>query len=180
MHGIVFTELQRYAETKHGSGTWSALLKRAGLDGRQYDTFSHYPDQEVGSLVSAASSATGLSAAAVLEDFGEFVAPGLLAMYSNLILPRWKSLDVIHETEGTIHAIVGQRDALAQPPKLKTQRIGEDEVVLTYDSPRQMCALAKGIARGLAKHYGEAITIDETQCMHKGAPSCVIRFRKTA
>lgn len=180
MHGIVFTELQRYAETKHVSGTWSALLKKAGLDGRQYDTFSHYPDQEVAALVSAASSATGLSAAAVLEDFGEFVAPGLLAMYSNLILPRWKSLDVIHETEGTIHAIVRQRDALAQPPKLKTQRIGEDEVVLTYDSPRQMCALAKGIARGLAKHFGEVITIDETQCMHKGAPTCVIRFRKTA
>jgi hypothetical protein len=155
MHGVVFTELEKYAETKHGAGTWNALLKKAGLDGKVYETFSHYPDQEVSALVSAASSATGLPAQDVLEDFGEFVAPGLLAMYSNLILPRWKSLDVIHETEGTIHAIVRQRDPLARPPKLKTQRVGPDEVVLTYDSPRQMCALAKGIARGLVKRRND-------------------------
>ena len=179
MHGIVFTELERYAETKHGPGTWRALKDKAGLNGKEYEPFEHYPDQEVAGLVQAASSALGLPASAVLEDFGEFVAPGLLAMYSNLILPKWRTIDIIHETEGTIHAIVRQRDGQARPPKLNTRRVSPDEVVLTYDSPRKMCALAKGIGRGLAKHFGEVIAIDESQCMHKGAASCVIRFRKT-
>ncbi|MGA9977530.1 MAG: heme NO-binding domain-containing protein [Candidatus Sulfotelmatobacter sp.] len=177
MHGIVFSELQRYAETKHGPGTWKALLNKAGLDGKEYSSFAQYPDQEVAALVAAASSATGAAAAVVLEDFGEFIAPSLLSMYANLILPRWKTLDVIHETESTIHAIVRQRDKAADPPKLKTRRVSAEEVVLTYDSPRQMCALAKGIARGLAKHFKETILISEAQCMHHGASSCVISFQ---
>jgi len=28
MHGLIFAELQKYAETKHGKGTWQALLKK--------------------------------------------------------------------------------------------------------------------------------------------------------
>lgn len=179
MHGIVFTELKRYAETKHGSGTWEALKGKAGLNGKEYEPFEHYPDQEVVALVQAASAATGIAPSGVLEDFGEFVAPGLLAMYSNLILPKWRTIDIIHETEGTIHAIVRQRDSQAQPPKLNTRRVSPDEVILTYDSPRKMCALAKGIGRGLAKHFDETISIDESQCMHNGASSCVMRFKKT-
>jgi hypothetical protein len=179
MHGIVFDELKNYAETKHGPGTWKLLLNKAGLDSKQYDRFHDYPDQEVMALVTAASSATGLAPSAVLEDFGEFVAPSLLKMYANLILPQWKTIDVIHETEGTIHAVVRQRNKSAKPPKLSTKRISPDEVVLTYDSPRKMCSLAKGIARGLAKHFRETIAISETQCLHQGAPSCIIEFRKT-
>lgn len=179
MHGIVFSELKRYAETKHGPGTWKALLNKAGFDGKDYDPFSHYPDEEVAALVSAASSATGSAPAAVLEDFGEFLAPGLLKMYANLILPQWRTIDVIDQTEGTIHAVVRQRNKNAKPPKLNTRRVNATEVVLTYDSPRKMCALAKGIARGLAKHFGETVSIDEKQCMYQGARACVIEFRKT-
>jgi predicted hydrocarbon binding protein len=52
--------------------------------------------------------------------------------------------------------------------------------VLIYHSPRRMCSLAIGIARGLAKHFHEKISIRETECMHKGANSCVIIFKKLA
>lgn len=179
MHGIVFNELKRYADTKHGAGTWKALLAKAGLDGKEYNPLSHYPDQEIAALVSAASAATRTPSALVLEDFGEFIAPSLLTMYANLILPRWKTIDLIDETEGTIHAVVRQRVKDAAPPKLATKRVSPEEVILTYDSPRRMCSLAKGIARGLAKHFKETISIDEKQCMHHGAASCIIHFRKT-
>lgn len=180
MHGIVFNELKRYAETKHGAGTWKALLTKAGLEGKEYNPLSHYPDQDIAALVSAASAATRTPSALVLEDFGEFIAPSLLTMYANLILPRWKTIDLIDETEGTIHAVVRQRVKNAAPPKLATKRVSPEEVILTYDSPRRMCSLAKGIARGLAKHFKETVSIDEKQCMHHGAASCIIHFRKTA
>lgn len=73
MHGMVFAELRNYAERKHGKGTWDALLRNAGLQGKVYMQVQEYPDAEVVALLAAASSMTGLPVAEVLEDFGEFI-----------------------------------------------------------------------------------------------------------
>ncbi len=51
MHGIIFSELRKYAEAKHGSGTWSALLKQANLGNKVYLPLQEYPDAEVVALV---------------------------------------------------------------------------------------------------------------------------------
>ena len=75
MHGLIFAELQKYAETEHGKGTWQALLKKAGLESKVYLSVQDYPDAEVVALVVAASSMTGLSVSEVLEDFGSSSYP---------------------------------------------------------------------------------------------------------
>ena len=66
----------------------------------------------------------------------------------------------------------------ATPPALVCERTGLDEVTIVYSSPRKMCALARGISRGVAQHYGETVTINEEACMHHGAASCRIRVAK--
>ena len=178
MHGIIFAELQNYAETKHGKGTWNQLLDKAGLENIVYLSIKEYPDTELVALLTAASLMTGLPTAAVLEDFGEFIAPALIKMFGHLLRPEWKTIDVIDNTEGTVHTVVRVKNPGAKPPQLRTVRHGPDEVVLVYTSPRQMCALAIGIGKGLAKHFKEKIVSTQTMCMHKGAPKCEIVFRK--
>jgi len=42
-----------------------------------------------------------------------------------------------------------------------------------------MCSVAKGVARGRGKHYGERIAIDERQVHAHGRPECVIELRLT-
>jgi len=84
----------------------SGLLKEAGLGQRNYDAFETYPDEEAGRLVATASRITGANAPAILEDFGEFIAPDLLEMYWALVKPEWKTLDVIEHTEEAIHEVV--------------------------------------------------------------------------
>jgi hypothetical protein len=66
----------------------------------------------------------------------------------------------------------------AKPPVLHTIRRSEDEVVLIYSSPPQLCAFAIGIARGVAKQFNKTIEVTQTKCMHSGAPHCEIIFRK--
>ena len=51
------------------------------------------------------------------------------------------------------------------------------EVTLAYASPRKLCAVARGIGRGIATHFGETLSIRESSCMHRGAPACIISFR---
>jgi len=178
MHGLIFAELQKYAETKHGKGTWQALLKKAGLETKVYLAIQEYPDAEVVALVVAASSMTGLPVAEVLEDFGEFIVPDLVKMYGHLLRPGWGAIDVIENTEATVHSVVRVKNPGAKPPELKTVRHGANEVVLFYASPRQMCALAVGIGKGLGKHFNENIVAQQAACMHNGASKCEIVFRK--
>lgn len=54
----------------------------------------------------AASSILGLPVAEVLEDFGECIAPALMKMFGHLLLPEWRTIDVIDNTEGMVHSLV--------------------------------------------------------------------------
>jgi hypothetical protein len=62
MHGLIFSELKKYVETKHGKGSWHALLKTAGLETKTYLSVREYPDAEGVALVVAVSSMSGLPA----------------------------------------------------------------------------------------------------------------------
>lgn len=177
VHGIIFSELRKYVEAKTGNKGWDALTARAGLGMKLYTPFGAYPDAEVVALVTAASEATGRSVNAILEDFGEFIAPSLISMYGHLLDPKWKTIDVFEHVENTVHTVVRVKNQGAAPPILKIARTGPNEATLTYDSPRRMCAVAKGIAKGVGKHFKENLSITETQCMHRGAPHCTIYFR---
>ncbi len=179
MHGIVFSELQKFVVSKHAHAGWKAVTEKAGLAHKVYLAAGQYPDSEIVSLVTAASAITGQEPFLIVEAFGEFIVPSLLKMYGHLLKPDWKSLEVIEHTEGTVHTVVRTSDKNAQPPKLRSRRDGPDTVILVYDSPRKMCALAVGIGKGLARRFRETLSISQTQCMLKGASYCEIVYRKT-
>jgi len=178
MHGIVFAELQKFVVSEHGHPGWKAVADKAGMAHKVYLSAGQYPDSEITSLVTAASAITGQEPFQIVEAFGEFIVPSLLKMYGHLLKPHWKSLDVIEHTEGTVHTVVRASDKDALPPKLRTRRAAPDTVILVYDSPRKMCALAMGIGKGLAQHFKEMLSINQTQCMHKGGAFCEIAYQK--
>lgn len=178
MHGIIFAELQKFVTKQAGNDGWQQLMQQAGLGGKLYLPVNEYPDPEIKALVTAASSMTKKPASEVLESFGEFITPSLLSMYGHLLSPTWTALDVIENTEGTIHSVVRVQTRGAQPPKLKAQRVSATDLVLTYNSERQMCFLAIGIGRGLARHFKENLSIRQAKCMHRGDAECEILFRR--
>lgn len=180
MHGIVFGELKQYVTARLGPSGWSELLEDAGLGSKLYLAIQEYPDEELGAILGAASARTGLPAAALLQDFGDFIGPHLVRMYRMYIQPEWKTLDVIEHTEERVHKIVRLQHRGARPPYLSTTRRGDDEIVIHYASERRLCALAKGIATGIARHYGETLAVHELTCMHSGAATCEIVLRRTA
>jgi predicted hydrocarbon binding protein len=175
MHGTIFTELEKFVGARLGDGAWTRLKDAAGIEpGKTYEVFSTYPDEEVTALVTTASTTTGIPVPALLEDFGEFIAPDLLEMYWGAIGPEWRTLDVIEHTESTIHTVVRMDHRGATPPYLHATRTGENEVTVLYTSPRRLCAVAKGICRGIAKHYQETIEITDVRCMHRGDADCLM------
>lgn len=177
MHGIIHHELQKFVVAHHGPATWRTLLESAGLAHKVYIVSQSYPDEAAVALVQAASAMTGAPANDILEQFGEFIVPDLVALYGPLIKPEWRTLDFLEHTEQTIHHVVRMRQKAAAPPALHCVRNGPRDLTIVYTSARKMCAVAKGITRGVAKHYGEAIDISEPECMHAGRPACRISVR---
>lgn len=145
MHGVIFSELKRYADARLGDEAWRELLSEAELGPRIYMTVQTYPDEEAVAIITAAAARAGLSVPAVLEDFGVFIAPTLLSMYRSLIRPEWTTLDVLENTERTIHTVVRLRNPGAVPAVLEARRESPQQLTLVYSSPRQLCQLASGI-----------------------------------
>jgi hypothetical protein len=177
MHGIVLFELQRFLESAVGPGAWDKALRKANLGDRVYNSLGDYPDAELFAIVGAASELAHKSNDEIVEAFGTFIAPNLLHMYSMLIKPEWRTLDVVENTEAVIHAVVRVAQQGAKPPELKCRRIGPDEIELRYDSPRRLCRLARGIIKGIAAEYHEEVTVVEYECMHRGASACLMHVR---
>lgn len=180
MHGIIFSEMRKYVDTKLGSGAWNTVLSKAGLGAKIYLPIQDYPDSDVVALVGAASEVTGLSAAAILEDFGQFLAPALLGLYRTLVPADWKTLDLLENTEQTIHSVVRARNPGAKPAELQVVRQSPETAELVYSSQRRLCMVAKGIIRGIADHYKEEVVITETSCMHSGSEVCKMEVRVNA
>jgi hypothetical protein len=177
VHGIIFSELKKYVESKLGADTWPALLDAAGLGPKLYMNIQSYPDQDAVSLVMTASRLTGQPAPNILQDFGEYIAEHLIGMYRSLVRPEWKTLELLENVERTIHTIVRARHPGAVPAQITCVRTGPQEVMLTYRSARRMCPVAKGIVLGLGRYYRQQVTVEETQCTHRGAPACIMAVR---
>jgi predicted hydrocarbon binding protein len=180
LHGLIHSELERFARERAGDEAWERAVSDAGLAGRIYITTERYDDTEALALVVALAKITDIGPQALLEGFGEALVPTLVSNYGSLIRPEWRTLDLIEHTEELIHAALRASDPSARPPMLRVLRRGDDEVLVIYASERRMCGVAKGIVRGLATHYGENVTIEEESCMLSGAGSCTLAICKVA
>jgi len=174
MHGIIFKELESFVEAGFGKEAWPGLLQESGIGPKIYLPVQAYPDEEIVSLVATASKVTGIGADELLEKFGAHLVPTYLKLYGHLLDKSWRTLDVIENTEETIHKVVRLKNPGAAPPALVARRVSDTRVDITYTSKRRMCAVARGICNGVAAQFGEKITIDEPRCMHRGDNSCEI------
>lgn len=171
MHGIIFNQMRSYAQARLGEDGWERLLKEAGLPAsRVYLGFQSYPDTEAVALVTAACRLSGQEARPLLEDFGEFIGPGLMRIYRMFVQPGWNILDVVENAE-RIHERV-RKDPHATPPRLECQRIDSHTMRVIYTSPRKLCGVGIGFVRGLAHELGQRVEVHEPQCMYRGAPAC--------
>ena len=177
MNGLVLTEIGKFAEARLGAQVWHDAVRTAGIPQRIYYRVADYPDQEALALLSVLSSCLQQPLPSVLEGLGEFIVPDLIKIARFWIKPEWRTLDLIANTERTIHETLRHETSRTDPPRLRCRRSGPQEVVVTYDSARRMCALARGIIAGVAAHYGESVTVTEPRCMLRGDAECELVVR---
>jgi len=183
MYGVIFSFLRDYVTEKHGGrDTWRALLSASDISPEKiYFPVTEYPDEEIVAIATSAAEALDLPLPVVLEDFGSFVAIKLITFYPMYIDKKdLDSFGVIELAGSSIHDAIHKHNPQRKPPTLGANRVSENEMILHYFSGRKLCPVVRGVIRGLSEHFDEVIEINETQCMHEGAPHCSFDLVKEA
>lgn len=178
VHGIIFFELKRFAESL-GPGMWWSLMNEARLEGRLYLPLRVYPDSDLRALVTAAARLRQQQETHLLEAFGHYLSPRLLDFYQVLTDPGWTTLDVLEHAEQSFYRTIKRTVPEIDARVFTARRLRPDEVEVTYHSQRRLCALARGMIRGLADHFGEQVVVHEVECMLSGADRCKMIVTRT-
>ncbi|MDG2208002.1 MAG: protein kinase [Pirellulales bacterium] len=178
MHGIIFFLLQRYADHAFGADGWAHLFEEANLPFKTYSPAESHQEADLLQLVNAAAKIADRPVNEIVESFGEYIAPELLALHPKHVDKKWRTLELLVNTETVLHNVVRHTNPEADPPVLRAQYVDKNEVQLIYASPRKLCSLVKGIVRGVSQHFGETIHANEDACMHRGDPFCSFRFTR--
>ena len=176
MKGIVFNLLEEVVVARHGEAAWDSLLDATNLSG-SYTSLGSYPDEEVGKLVVAGADALGMTPAEVLRWFGREAMPLLAKRYPVFFAEHRTAQSFILSVNDIIHPEVRKLYAGAHCPFFRFEQRPDGALVMTYDSPRKLCALAHGFIEGAGDHFHESIGVEHLSCMHKGDPNCMLSIR---
>lgn len=163
MHGSIFVLLKRFVETSHDHSTWVKLLEETGVEHTSYKMQEMYPTHEIFAIITALAELTGQTTFDVMEQFGEFMVPDLMLVYSKYIQPEWRTYEMLLYTEEAMHGAVRKEDSRANPPKLLVTKKGERQLIIDYYSKRRMAGVATGIIKGIANYFDESEMVDVMQ-----------------
>ena len=172
MKGIIFNLLQEVTVQHYGEGTWDELLLSRGLVGA-YTSLGSYPDEEIQGLILEAARMLDLTPFEVLRWFGNQAMPLLFKRYPAFFREPASTRAFLLSVNHIIHPEVRKIYPGAQVPTFEFQDAPDGGLLISYRSPRRMCALAQGFAEGAAEYYGEMVVFEHLECMHQGDERCL-------
>lgn len=156
MLGMVFTELQEMVEQRFSPEVLDAVLQRAQLShGGAYTAVGYYPHEEIERIVAALSAETGLDTGTLVGAFGEYLLGRFAKVHPAMFAGKPTLYDFLESIQPHIHVEVRKLYPEARLPEFETLERSADHLLLAYRSPRGMVALAEGLIKGAAQHYGE-------------------------
>jgi hypothetical protein len=171
LKGIVFNLLEEVVIARHGEEAWDGLLDKAGVTG-SYTSLGSYPDEEILALVMAGSEALAMPPNDVLRWFGREAMPRLAVHYPAFFAPHATTRSFVSSVNSIIHPEVRKLYTGAGCPHFHFEDSHDGALLLGYNSPRRLCALAHGFIEGAADYFGETVTVEHPSCMHDGDERC--------
>jgi hypothetical protein len=175
MKGIVFNVLEEVVVANHGEAVWDDLLDAAGSSG-VYTSLGSYPDDQMMNLVQAASDALGLPPGEVVRWFGRQAIPRFAERYPAFFTSHASTRPFVLALNTIIHPEVRKIYTGARCPHFDFQDAGDGALLIGYQSPRKLCALAHGFIEGVADHYRQMADVEHLRCMHHGDADCLMRM----
>ena len=181
MHGLIFMTWEKYLSTRFGTTFLAAYRTEIGETAANLPLANRLYDDAVLLVgVGAAHKLSQVPVDTLLREYGcYFIINGLTGHLCSYILSNVHSGRDLLLAMRDAHARLRRTLDGMMPPLFEYRRpSAPNEVVLLYDSPRQLCAVLLGAIEGAAQRYNETVEIEERSCMKQGAAVCemVARF----
>jgi len=175
----MFEVLARVVEADAGIAAWHAVLADTGLSG-SYTTLGTYGDDELLALVGAIAARRGMSVDDTVRWFGRAALPVLVERYPAFSAGHTSARSFVLTLNHVIHPEVRKLYPGADVPDFVALDRPDGGLALEYRSPRALCTLAEGLILGAGDHFGEAISLSQSRCLHRGDEACVLELAFTA
>jgi Haem-NO-binding len=168
MYGLVNKAIEEMVCDQYGLATWEQIKQQAELDVDVFLSMDSYPDDVTHRLVKAASEVLQLSAAEIMQAFGEYwVLYTAQEGYGELLDMAGGTLPEFLQNLDQLHARVGLSFPELKPPSFQCSQETETSLRLCYYSSRTgLAPMVKGLVQGLSQRFQRTIQLTQTQ--HKG------------
>jgi len=160
MKGIVFTEFIELVENRFGAEVADTIIETSALESHGiWTSVGTYNAAEMVQLIGRLSEETGIAAMDLLCDFGRRLFQRLIETYPYVVNRAESAFELLEQVESHIHVEVRKLYPDAELPSFECHRLDDDQLIMTYKSPRCFGSLAEGLIRGCADYFGEGIHI---------------------
>ena len=130
------------------------------------------PGRDLRPLVDLAAAHTGRERDEIVFELGVFTGETTFPrLYPAFYAEAGSARAFLLTVETRIHELVRATIPQAGPPQLAIAP-REDGVTISYESPRRLCVLLRGLTEGTARHYGQHAEVGEETCMLRDDPTC--------
>jgi hypothetical protein len=160
MKGTIVTCLQALVELKFGKPGWQKVLVEAGMPATTVlMPTADVPDPSVLKLLAATCKVGGLTKEAAFDAFGDYwVNEDAGRMYSQFFKEKRNAKEFLAGM-GQVHDVMTKSMPNAHPPKFRFEDKGPKMLVMEYSSSRNLADLLPGLIKGVARKYGERVSI---------------------
>ena len=183
MYGLVNKAIEDMVCDYYDEETWETIKENAGLEDIDYFiNMEGYPDDVTHRLVQAACEVLGMSAAEILQAFGEYwVTYTATEGYGELLDSAGDDLPAFLNNLDNLHARVGLSFPHLTPPEFDCTDETEQSMNLHYRSKREgLAPMVVGLVKGLGKRFDTEVDIDHTTSRGAGSDhdTFSVRYQK--
>lgn len=163
MHGLIFTGFRAFVTSEYPT------VADEVWNGRRHLTTAAYADEDFEDVLSRTVERSGDDRATVLRRFGIFAGVSTFRLlYPAYYAGHADTFSFLLDIEQQIHEVVRRTVPGAAPPHLDIRPLSAGGVSIAYTSARGLCDLLEGLVVGVSRFYGDAITVDQPLCVHRG------------
>ena len=167
MKGTIFVELVSMAEDAFGEEVVDEVLAKADLDNDgAFTAVGNYPCSELIKIVVAFSDHSGISAEKLQRMFGHWMMDHFVENYAEFFSGKTDSFSLLEAVDGEIHVEVKKLYPDAELPVFETERLGDDQLKLTYSSPRPLVEFCHGMVEACLERYNQTAKIGRCPVAH--------------
>jgi hypothetical protein len=162
MKGVIALCAKELVVDKFGKDKWDEILKNAGLETEPLILpITNVDDNLVMEIVKSIGKVLNLSLEQVADAFGDYwVNVYSQKMYANYYKQAENAKDFLLKMDD-LHTAMTKNMEGAKPPHFEYEQPADNILIMKYHSNRGLVDFVVGLAKGVAKYYGEDVEVSK-------------------